>query len=279
MDLLKALIELPSGVKIFLSLISAPLAMWFTWLKVQNGSISLSKARTERLYELMLRKDARDVPSGALTMAVKEAMNVELGGDKIRFALQYDNPLFVLRAFKSTLGDVKMSPDGTTCLDARSNPRLSLQTKKNVYIWILLTAYAGLVVAVLLGTIFSKEKHAPWLGYIFLADFAAIPFLLWRALRIDMARKLIAPRSGEMRRPASSLKNPPTQVAKTTASLIHSSSLPNAEARTTEAEEREKEGEATTEDVTGAIEKVIDAMKEDGDKPSGPGHMELCDAS
>lgn len=269
MDLLKVLSELSPGAKIFLTLISAPLAMWLTWLKVQKGSISLSKARTERLYELMLREDARAVPSGALTMAVKEAMNVELGGDQIRFALQFDNPLFVLRAFKSTLGDVKMSPDGTTCLDARSNPRLSLQTKKNVYIWILLAAYAVLVIAVFMATFFSKEKHAPWLGYIFFANFAAIPFLLWRALRIEMARKLIAPRSGEMRRPASSLNNSSTQVADSAAPPVHPSpSVVNAEARETESEDRGEEGEATAKDITGAIEKVIDAMKEESDKSS-----------
>ena len=268
MDLLKVLSELSPGAKIFLTLISAPLAMWLTWLKVQKGSISLSKARTERLYELMLREDACSVPSGALTMAVKEAMNVELGGDRIRFALQFDNPLFVLRAFKSTLGDVKMSPDGKTCLDARSKPWLSLQTKKNVYIWILLAAYAVLVVAVLMATLFSKEKHAPWLGYIFFVNFAAIPFLLWRALRIEMARKLIAPRPGEMRRPASSLDNSSTRVADTAAAPDHSSpSFVNAEARETEAEDRGEEDEATAGDVTGVIENAINSVPERNDEP------------
>jgi hypothetical protein len=196
-------------------------------------------------------------------------MNVELGGDRVLFALKHDNPLFVLRAFKSTLGDVNMSPDGKTCLDARRNPWLSLQAKKNVYVGMLLAAYALLVLAVLLATFSLKGTRAPWLGYIFLGIFAAVPYLLWKALRIDMVRKLVAPRPGEMRRPASSLKNASKPTADNGGSaFLPESSVPPTEAQAMESEkDRKKEGGAT-EEVNHAIEKVLDAVKAGGDRSS-----------
>jgi hypothetical protein len=265
MDLLKVLIELPPGVKIVLGLISAPLATWLTWLKVKKGSISLSKARTERLYELMLREDVDAVPSGALTLAVKEAFNVELDGDKIRFAFKHDNPLFVLRAFKFALGIVKMSPDGKTCVDARSEPRMTLERVKAVYMVALFSIYAILVVGANIANFYLKNPHVSWLNFLFLVNFLADPVLLWQILRVEMARKLISLRPGEMRLPASSLNNAATEVADVTAAPVHSSpSVANAKA--TETEGREEEGDATAEDVTGAIDKVIEAVKEEGDK-------------
>jgi hypothetical protein len=83
-----------------------------------------------------------------------------------------------------------------------------------------------------------------------------------------MARKLIAPRPGEMRRPASSLDNSSTQVADTAGPSDHSSpSVANAEAKETEAEDRGEEDEATAGDVTGAIEKAINSVTERNDEP------------
>jgi hypothetical protein len=268
MDLLKVLIELPPGVKIVLGLISAPLATWLTWLKVKKGSISLSKARTERLYELMLREDVDAVPSGALTLAVKEAFNVELDGDKIRFAFKHDNPLLVLRAFKSTLGIVRMSLDGKTCEDARVEQRMTLARVKLAYIVAVLTVYGTLVAGANIATFYLKNPHVYWLNVLFLVNFLVDPVLLWQVLRFEMARKLIAPRTGEMRRPASSLNNPHTQVAdKTTPPIQASSPVADTEARSTESEDREEEGDATDRDVTSAIEKLFEAVKEESDKP------------
>ncbi len=206
MEFLNFLSELPFGVKVSLSLISAPLASWLTWLKIKKGSFSLSQARTKRLYELMLLKDARAMPSGALTMAVKEALNVELDGDKIRFALQHDNPLFVLRAFKFTLGTVRMSTDGTKCEDAKSRTKKALQRKKTYYIYTLFVFYGVLVlsnIVVTLNSLHLKNIHSPWLGFVFLLNFAALPILMWQTLKIEAVRKLVYPNPGELRRPAS----------------------------------------------------------------------------
>lgn len=269
MDLLKVLSELSPGAKIFLTLISAPFAMWLTWLKVKKGSISLSKARTERLYELMLREDVDAVPSGALTLAVKEAFNVELDGDKIRFAFKHDNPLFVLRAFKSTLGIVRMSLDGKTCEDTRVEPRMTLARVKLAYIVAVLTVYGALVAGANIATFYLKNPHVYWLNALFLVNFLVDPVLLWQVLRFEMARKLIAPRTGEMRLPASSLNNAAAEVPAATAVPLHSSpSVANAKAAETETGGREEEGEAMAEDVTGAIDKVIEAVKEESDKPA-----------
>lgn len=268
MDLLKVLSELSPGAKIFLTLISAPFAVWLTWLKVKKGAISLSKARTKRLYELMLREDFDAVPSGALTLAVKEAFNVELDGDKIRFAGKHDNPLFVLRAFKFALGIAGMSPDGKTCVDARSEPRMTLEQLKLACIVVVLTVYGALVVGANIATLYLKNPHVSWMNFLFLVNFLVDPVLLWQVLRLEMARKLIAPRPGEMRRPASSLSNVATQVADATGTHVHPSlSAVRVEAKETESEDREEEGGVTAEDVTDAIDKVIDAVKEEGDKP------------
>jgi hypothetical protein len=267
MDLVKVLPELSPGAKIFLTLISAPFAMWLTWLKVKKGAISLSKARTKRLYELMLRGDVDTVPSGALTLAIKEAFNVELDGDKIRFACKHDNPLFVLRAFKFALGIVGMSPDGKTCVDARSEPRMTLERVKAAYMVALFSIYAALVVGANIANFYLKNPHVSWMDFLFLGNFLADPVLLWQVLRFEMARKLVSPRPGEMRRPASSLNNTSTQPADATAAPVHQA-LPtvNVEAKEKESEDREDEGGVTAEDVTDAIDKVIDEVKEEGDK-------------
>jgi hypothetical protein len=270
MDLLKVLSELSPGAKIILTLISAPFAVWLTWLKVKKGAVSLSQARTKRLYELMLLKDVSEVPSAALVMAVKEAFNVELDGDKIRFAWQYDNPLMVLRAFKTTLGIVKMSLDGRTCEDARTNPWWSFEVKKSRCMRLMFIIYGLLVASAIVSTIFLHESNSRWVGYAFLFNFATLPLLMWQMLKADTARKLVDPKPGELRRPASSLIGESQPVLDSgVPSVVSKPSELFAETKASEVEEDHDEVDDATKEVIEVIEKVIDAAKEDSEKLSG----------
>lgn len=271
MDWLKALSELPLEVKILLSLVSALLATWLVWLKVKRGYFSLSQARTKRLYELMLRQDAFVVTSGALTMAVKDALNVELEGDKIRFAFQHDNPLFVLRAFKTTLGTVKMSPDGKTCVDARSKPWFSLKRKKRIYIGFAFAIYLLLVVTDGVVIFYFKNIHSPLLGYVSIFNFATLPVLVWQILKIEMARKLVNPQPGELRRPAATLEvvSEPSTDGRAPQDPPSPAVAPSEIVAIEPEEGFEEEGDTSNRPVD-AIESAMDALKADSDAPLDP---------
>jgi hypothetical protein len=189
-------------LKIIGFIATTPLVVLLTWVKFRNGSFSLSQARTQRLYEIMLRDDACSLPSGALVAAVKDALGVELEGDKIRFALRRDNPLIVLRDFKMTLNVVKLGLNGLSCEDARKSCKWTFQDETRFFASVLGISYAVSIGA----AVFCKGVYSPLIGGLFAVELVAAPFLVMGAVRADAAHQLTTP--GSYRMPASALPDP-----------------------------------------------------------------------
>ncbi|MBF3788885.1 hypothetical protein ISF76_28760 [Burkholderia pseudomallei] len=170
------------------SFFTAPILGAVTWLKLRHGSLRLAQGRTKRLYDIMNRKNGgHTASSGALQLATKDMLGVELSGDAIRFALMRDCPLTVLRTIKQAGPIIKFRADKQCFEDARPNPRLSFQRIFQITMLMIIVPYVGLV---LFGVI-CKLIDPFAVAAMFTLDLIAVPFLIFVALRADAAGRLL----------------------------------------------------------------------------------------
>ncbi len=156
------------------SILSAPIVGAVTWIRFRHGTLRFSQGRTKRLYTLLKGKQGwRTASSGALQVAVRDALRIELSGDDIRFALERDNPMLVLRTIGQARGFVRLSLDGKRYEDARRNPRLSLSQVSGVVLAIIMTGYVLLV----LGGPVTRTVNPIVIGILSAINLAATPLL------------------------------------------------------------------------------------------------------
>jgi hypothetical protein len=171
-----------------LSVVTAPIVFGVTLTKFRNGNLRLSQGRTKRLYDIMNRKHGgRSASSGALQIAVKDMLGIELPGDTIRFALERDSPLTLLRNIQQAGAHVKFHPRERCFKDARTKPRLSLQQLFQILMLFAVVPYVALV---FVGIVF-KFIEPIMVATLLSLELIAMPVLLNAALRADAASRLL----------------------------------------------------------------------------------------
>lgn len=173
--------------KLVASIVSLPLVTLGTWIKFRSSHLSLSQRRTRRLDKIMKRSGWRDVSSGTLERAVKEAFGVSMRGDMIRLALERDQPLLMLQTMKEARPLVKLSDDGSTLEDARKDPKLSFQTEANILFSCILAAYVLFAVTAMI----AGPAHSALVAMIFGCELVIVPVALVLALRDQAAHRLL----------------------------------------------------------------------------------------
>jgi len=169
---------------------TTPLLILVTWVKFKNGNLSLSQGRTQRLYDLMQGQPNWDeISSGALELAVKGAVSVDLCGDEIRLAMRRDKPLAVLQAMKLTRRLAKLAPDRLNLEDARKNPKLSFETGFKVLASLMIVVYCAVAIAAYV----VGSAHHLLVGYLFGFELVVAPFLLVNATKCLAAHCLLSP--------------------------------------------------------------------------------------
>ncbi|MGF6723365.1 hypothetical protein P3T43_002720 [Paraburkholderia sp. GAS41] len=171
-----------------LSVVTAPIVFGVTLTKFRNGNLRLSQGRTKRMYDIMNRKNGwRSASSGALQIAVKDMLGIELPGDAIRFALERDSPLTLLRNIQQAGAHVKLHPQERCFKDARTKPWLSLQ---QLFHFLMLLVIAPYVVLVFIGVVFRFIEPI-MVATLLTLDLIAMPVLLKAALRAGAASRLL----------------------------------------------------------------------------------------
>jgi hypothetical protein len=169
--------------------ITAPLGAMLALAKFKHGNLRLSQSKTKRFYALVCGKEKwRTASSAALQVAVKDAIGIELPGDVIRFSLDRDSPITVLKAFKDTRGLVRLKPDGLDIEDRRENPRLTYRRKFDYFVIAALLVYLSMILA----SPFLKD-HVPiaFITLWMLASIVAMQVLLFTSLKYLMADRLL----------------------------------------------------------------------------------------
>ncbi|MBN3832307.1 hypothetical protein [Burkholderia sp. Ac-20344] len=107
----------------------------------RSGSQIFSQGRTKRLYEIMKMKDQgwREISSGALQLAVKEAYGMQLSGDEIRFVLARDNALALLRSLEYAGKYVKFCSEEGCYKDNRFNWLRRFTVRQNFWAFLFLS--------------------------------------------------------------------------------------------------------------------------------------------
>ncbi|MCA8296887.1 hypothetical protein LGN19_24140 [Burkholderia sp. AU30198] len=171
-----------------ISFFTAPILGAVTLVKFRFGSLRLAQGRTKRLYDIMNRKNGgHTASSGALQLATKDMLGVELPGDAIRFALQRDSPLTLLRNIKQAGLLVKFRADEQCFEDARIRPKLSFQHIFHIAMALIVAPYLGLI---LFGVVLKLVDPIA-VAVLFTLDLIAMPALTLVALRADAARRLL----------------------------------------------------------------------------------------
>lgn len=179
----------PTTLKLVASIVSLPLVTLGTWIKFRNSNLSFSQRRTRRLDRIMKKKSGwRDVSSGTLERAVKEALGVSMRGDMIRLALDRDQPLLMLQTMKEARLLVKLSDDGSTLIDARKNPLLSFHTEAGILLASILVAYVVFAVTAMI----AGPTHAALVAMLFGGELVFVPVALVMALRDQAAHRLLS---------------------------------------------------------------------------------------
>ncbi|KAE8756092.1 hypothetical protein FSO04_30785 [Paraburkholderia madseniana] len=171
-----------------LSVVTAPIVIGVTLTKFRNGNLRLSQGRTKRLYDIMNRKQGGcSASSGALQIAVKDMLGIELPGDAIRFALERDSPLTLLRNIQQAGVLVKFHHNEKCFKDARTRPRLSLQ---QIFQALILLAIVPYVALIFVGIVFKFIEPIKVAALLTL-DLIAMPMIIKAALRADAAARLL----------------------------------------------------------------------------------------
>lgn len=179
----------PVTLKLVVSIISLPLVTLGTWIKFRSSNLSFAQRKTRRLDKIMKKKSGwKDVSSGTLERAVKEAFGVSMRGDMIRLALDRDQPIQMLQTMKEARLLVKLSDDGTTLVDARKKPMFSFHTEASLLFSGVLLAYV--VFAVTAMTVGSA--HATVAFLVLAGELVFVPVALVMALRDQAAHRLLS---------------------------------------------------------------------------------------
>ena len=172
------------GISLF---ITAIVGVLIAWIKYRHGNLRLSQGRTKRLYEIMRKQKKGEIASsGALQIAVKDMLKVEIPGDQIRFALRRDSPISILRAIKQAGPRVVYEKKDGFFKDARKSPWLN--PRQAIMVFQILALGPYFVVAVL--TIFQLVSK-PALMWAMALVLVSLPIFLFCSFRAIAAKQLI----------------------------------------------------------------------------------------